>query len=63
MKKLIPFSILPVALPAAAHPGHVGMHMEDLGHVLIGAALVAGAWGVRTGLRLLARPRPFPRRR
>jgi hypothetical protein len=63
MKKIMPLLILPTALPAAAHPGHIGVHMDDVGYLLIGAALVAGTWGVRTGLRLLARGRPVARRR
>jgi hypothetical protein len=55
MKKMLPLSILPAALPAGAHPGHIGLHADDLGYLLIGAAVVAGTWGVRTGLRVLAR--------
>jgi hypothetical protein len=63
MKKMIPLLILPAALPAAAHPGHAGVHMDDIAYLLLGAALVAGTWAVRTGLRLLARTRPVARRR
>jgi hypothetical protein len=55
MKKMLPLSILPACLPAFAHPGHIGIHADDLGYLLIGAALVAATWAIRTGLRVLAR--------
>jgi hypothetical protein len=55
MKKMLPLLMLPAALPAIAHPGHAGIHADDLGYLLIGAVLVVGTWGVRTGLRRLAR--------
>jgi hypothetical protein len=64
MKKMLPLSILPAALPASAHPGHIGLHADDIGYLLIGAAVLVGTWGVRTGLRALARRAGLiPRRR
>jgi hypothetical protein len=64
MKKMLPLSLLPAVLPAAAHPGHDGLHAHDMGDLLIGAAVVALTWGVHAGLRLLARRSgAFPRRR
>jgi hypothetical protein len=64
MKNLLPLALVPASFPAAAHPGHVGVHLEDAGYLLVGAALVAGTWLLRFGLRLMARRGGrFPRRR
>jgi hypothetical protein len=66
MKKLLPLALVPASLPAFADPGHVGVHMEDAAYLLIGAALVAGTWLVRSCLRALRLPslaRRLPRRR